>query len=501
MRNISTYDEQRGGVLRVTQDGVSNRQARTALEESLRFHRDRDDGANRLSSPPAGERITWASFWLVDFITPEVLPQTVARLQASPLDQGEGYFASDPPSAWLSEARTSPLSAGYIHLPICMRPSGGWSPATVCDDLPSEVDTVSISVFSLAPGLQVVLASFYLATSGQGMLHDALSRPRRTEAVELSPRSIQYLEPSHQKAEDLKLLRQATHSCAAQWLGNHIPGIFTAEACNWGRVPSCDFVTTRSRVPFPKRPTKRTSAQSFVNDYIRVAGLQGLFETWQSDMLPGFRLGLPDGRYDDPHILTLAARTRDIAGFAERMYPGELLRRTTHKLHHCIDDLLITWGLHELARHYHMQLAEARDRWLERTADPGGTTGRIRDAVALMGKVSDARVIARDLTATTEADHYIQRAPLTFVRVLPQLREYGEELHEALVSTIRREASIVDTLASDLQVATVTGSNLDVAAANLRLQGQVTRLTKWLVWLTVVLVVLTVLLMYKTYYS
>jgi hypothetical protein len=92
------------------------------LDSSLALHRKDDAEANRMSSPPPSERLRWASFWLVDFITPEVLPQTIQNLQASPLDQGDSMGMRDPVSEWIGQARTLPVSGGFVELPVCTHP-------------------------------------------------------------------------------------------------------------------------------------------------------------------------------------------------------------------------------------------------------------------------------------------------------------------------------------------------------------------------------------------
>ena len=81
------------------------------------------------------------------------------------------------------------------------------------------------------------------------------------------------------------------------------------------------------------------------------------------------------------------------------------------------------------------------------------------------------------------------------------MRKYRDELHQGLVATLRRKASALDVLASDMEAMTVAGSNLDAAVANLSLQGQLTALTKWLVAFTLVLVALTAVLIYQAYLS
>jgi hypothetical protein len=234
---------------------------------------------------------------------------------------------------------------------------------------------------------------------------------------------------------------------------------------------------------------------------MHAAGLDLSFETWESDVLPGFRLGLPKSEYDDPQTLTLAAREHHISGFAEKTFGVDLLDRTSRKLHGAIDGLLIMWALHELARRYHAQLSEQRDRWrLHDATTVVGATDSVKDAMVVMDKVANSRIIARDLLLVTEPDHWLQRDHLTFHRVVPALRKhYDDELHAALIAVLRREARTVDPLASDVEASTVTDSNLNVARSSLLLQQKVVSLTRWLVGFTIGLFVLTVVLGFLTY--
>lgn len=349
--------------------------------ESLAYHRKRDEESNRVSTPPPSERLRWACFWLVDFLTPNVLSQTVEHLRLSPLDRGDG--TREPLSSWIGEARALPLFRGQVNLPICARPGAGWLGGIACEDIPEDIDTVSMSVYSLTAGLQVVLAQFYLTTGGQLALREVLAKPRSTEAVEHGGGTVSFVEPFHQKRNDFLLLRQVVHSGAWQWLGTHIPGVFALEA-EHGPMPSCDFIVTRSRVPFPKRRDRRLTGRLF-DDYMHVAGLSLSLDAWESDALPGFRLGLPDGTKDDSYMLTLAARERDIGDFAQ-VYQGNLLRRASFGLQDTIDGFLITWGLHELAQRYHAQLTEQRDSWNRHAVATAGAADRAKEAASIMGK-------------------------------------------------------------------------------------------------------------------
>jgi len=198
------------GGSRVSREGSSR--ANDVLLESLAYHRERDEESNRVSTPPPSERMRWACFWLVDFLTPNVLSQTVEHLRLSPLDRGDG--SREPLSSWISEARTSPLFGGQVKLPICARPGAGWLGGIACEDIPEDIDTVSMSVYSLTAGLQVVLAQFYLTTSGQLALREVLAKPRSTEAVERGDSMVGFVEPFHQKRDDFRLVRQAVHSGA-----------------------------------------------------------------------------------------------------------------------------------------------------------------------------------------------------------------------------------------------------------------------------------------------
>ncbi len=469
--------------------------------DDLAFYRKDDAEANRMSSPPPSEQLRWASFWLVDFITPEVLPQTIQHLQASPLDRGDSLDLRDPVSEWIGQVRTLPVAGGFMNLTVCTHPPRRLRPSVTCNDLPDEIELVQASIHSLTPGLQALLACFYLTDSAQTLLQEALSKDRQTEAVELEGGVISYHSPSHQKATDLLLIQQAVRSSAAAWMGRNIPGVFTSCESSQYNIPGCDFVTARNRVPFARYAKKRHKGSAFVEDYMRIMRMEGDWDAWASDELPGFRLGLPGGFADDRQVLTLAARERDITHFAEKMYAGPLAHRSTHKLHHIIDDLLITWGLHRLAEHYHANLSEQRDSWNAQgltTADAGG---RAQQAAATLGKVADSRALARDLIAVTEPGHPFQRTPLRLKAVSSVFRERVGELHDGMTDMLRRKASSLDTLSSDLEALTVAGSNLDVASANLSLQKRMTRLTKWLVAFTIVLVVLTGVLIYQAYVS
>jgi hypothetical protein len=155
------------------------------LDSSLAFARERDAEANRISSPPPSERLRWCSFWLVDFITPEVLPQTIQHLQASPLDRGDSLDLRDPVSEWIGQARTLPVAGGFTNLTVCTHPPRRWRPSVTCSDLPDEIELVQPSIYSLTPGLQALVACFYLADSAQTLLQEALSKDRQTVAVEL----------------------------------------------------------------------------------------------------------------------------------------------------------------------------------------------------------------------------------------------------------------------------------------------------------------------------
>lgn len=469
-----------------------------AISQSLAYHRSKDDEANKLSAPPASERLRWASFWLVDFITPTVLPHTIERLRLSPLERTEPIGPSEPLSQWIADFRTSALSGGFVNLPLCTRPGTAWGHLVTCEDLPDEIEFVQTTVHSLTPGLQVVIACFHLTATARLVLQEVLRTPRQTETVPLPSGGVRFLEPPGQKGAEYRLVRQAIHSSAGQWLGGHLPGVFTRLDEEGASAPSCDFIVTRNRVPFRKPVKKPATLLSRFDDYMRVAGLHEGYDAWRSDTLPGFGLSLPHRR-NDPGMLTLAARERDIRGFAEAAYGHELLTRTTYKLHEYIDGLLVTWGLLELARHFNAELSELRDTWRQEAVAASSAAHRVGHAAVALGKVTESRSIARDLLSSTEPEHRSQREPLRFERAWPIRRHSEDELHGNVVATLRYEAEALGTLGSDLEALIVAGSNLDAAAANISLQSRLTKLTKWLVVLTLILVILTAVLMCQTY--
>jgi hypothetical protein len=361
-----------------------------------------------------------------------------------------------------------------------------------CDDLPDEIELVQASIHSLTPGLQVLLACFYLTDSAQTLLQEALSQDRQTAAVKLGGGVTSYHSPSNQKATDLLLITQAVHSSAAAWMGRNIPGVFTSCESNQCNIPGCDFITTRNRVPFARDVRKRHKGR--VEDYMHIMRMARYWNAWTSDELPGFRMGLPDGYDDDRNILTLAARERDITHFAEKMYAGPLAHRATEKLHYIINDLLITWGLHLLADHYHADLSERRDSWSAKDTTTADARNRAQQATTILSKVAGSRALAHDLIAVTESDHPFKRTPLRLKAVASEFRKNVGELHDGMTDMLRKKASSLDALASDLEALTVAGSNLDVASASLSLQRKMTRLTRWLMAFTLLLVVLTCVL-------
>jgi hypothetical protein len=129
-----------------------------------------------------------------------------------------------------------------------------------CEDIPDGIDTIRVSLFSLTPGLQVVMAQFCLTGSGQRALGEVLAEPRSTEALEQANGRVAFLEPIHQKRDGFRLARQTMHLEAGLWLGRHIPGVFAAKAEDQGAMPSCDFIVTRNRTPFPRRYDRRLHA-------------------------------------------------------------------------------------------------------------------------------------------------------------------------------------------------------------------------------------------------
>lgn len=232
-------------------------------------------------------------------------------------------------------------------------------------------------------------------------------------------------------------------------------------------------------------------------------------DVWESPSLSGLRLQLPFGGYSkSPYTLVLAGKEDEIASDDDlQMYGGRDRLGYTGWLDMRIDGVLSVWSLHAILAAYEQRLAVLRDQAGSLDLrEPADSAERLQPIQAdLVRLSSDLLPMASELAKFSEMKGPVNRLAEEFNPVMPFLRERGLQLIEDLRQNILDRSRRLQALEAEVRQVLMTSGTVAgtisqerATRENLRLQGQVTWLTKVLVVLTIALTVLGILTIIAT---
>jgi hypothetical protein len=464
--------------------GKRRRQQQQHAAYLASFRRYQDVKSNAESTPPPGERIELHSLWLAEAYSPSTVMNLLNGLRrlgwASDLSQSLGEVNL---ARWVASSRAAAYGGSWANIGTIVNPGDTRFLGTTREALlPEGVDYARGTVSTLTPSLTVLVIQFVFTDQVAQDFDTPMRRSYETYARKQGPRFTAYITPGSQKQDAMLASRRAIRDHCGYWFRSNLPGVFSSGLIETG-LPSCEFITTRLTKPFEREPSWSW------DHYMRRLGLEGDWDTWRSDELPGLGLRLPRGAEDDAFALLLAGRFDDIFVDDDMQFWGGRTRGGfTARLDDYIDRTIAAWAARAALIGYQQRLTEMRDR---ASLPEGKTKAAIRalDSVRkeLLLTTADAQRVGRDLAAMAEEKRlYSHSFETDFEPAAASRREFEPSLIELMREDTLSRARTLSETEQHVREVLLASSNLASTTANLRLQRRITALT----WILLILAIL-----------
>lgn len=445
--------------------------------ESRAWAETRDPKENEETSPPEGERLLVRSVWIVEAYTPAT---------SSNLTDGFAALGWDSKSAvsrnaaeWVRNARSRPSGGAWMNLGWIVRPSSWNLLDSRVAELPPEVEAASGGLFSIGPGVTLLVVGFLIADEAAGGPDDALRHYYTSFDTKLPKprRGWSTSTPENQKRDAFFGEIEALRTTCSNWVRNWLPGTF---ALNTQPHPGLVVLTTDEHKPF--EPVSQG-----VRDWTRVTRLDVDMDAWESEEMPGWRLGTRWTSWDDDHeVLVLAARASDSAGAADLNHYGPETdpRRIDYWISMIIPGTVARWGLICLIERYHSALGQVRD--VSHPARAGAVKALERLRTGLVGTAMDAKLAAVDIEHFAATDHLFHCDAVEWENPCATWRRDRNEnsLLEHWRLTVQWQLDRLARSQQEVASLLIAEATLVSGISNLRVQRAVQ-------WLTAVILVLT----------
>jgi hypothetical protein len=389
-------------------------------------------------------------------------------------DQGDTRNVYD----WVRQSREQGFFQGYCPIGHLVRERRG--PGVQQIDLPDGVEHAYGVFWAISPGVTALTMQFVLDQEHGRVMDTAMREHYGTYTTPIKNGWRMHGPHDQKRAALLAACGTIRGRCEA-WLSERVPGAFAAGLLG-GRFPALDLVSARSFAPFG--PDSRGEGMF---NYREVANLNAGFDTYASPNVPGLLLNFP-WKPDEPrHVLTVGGKESQLLS-EDNLGPGYGRAdrwALANWLHDCVDDLVLAWTLQQSLGAFHAALAERRDVAIRLAEAPGEllrNLGQVR--TSLLPQAWDAQVLAADFTALAKNEYALPFRGLDWTRTRsrhPDDPDLGAMMRERCGYFARllgeAETRLRESVAADAQLGT--------AAANLRLQRRVERLT----WVSVAIAV------------
>ena len=420
------------------------------------------------STPPANEALEWHVLYLGELFLPSHAPALLRGIDALGWREDDGDKRAV--YEWVRRSREQGSFQGYCPVGYLVRERQG--PGVQETELPEGVQHAHPIFWAITPGVTALTIQFVLDEQHGRILDEALREEHVTTTTPI-PRGWRIHGPDSQKRAQLLAEAEAFRGRCEAWLTERLPGVFAAGALD-GRYPALDVISTRTFAPFG--PDSRGDG---LFDWKGVANLDSGFDTYASENVPGLLLSFP-WRPDQPHhVLTAGGKESQLLS-PENLGPGHGKAdrsALSSWLHFQVDDLVLAWTAQQALSAFHAALAERRDFALRLAEEPGELlTSLSQVRTALLPQWRDAQVLSTDFASLAEDVHAIPFRGLDWRRT-PALDGDDVELGTALRKRCGYFARLLGETETRLRESVAADAQLATAAANLRLQRRVERLT------------------------
>ena len=188
--------------------------------------------------------------------------------------------------------------------------------------LPNDVKSLDVCVFQVTGSLTAVLVGFELTGSAPGAYEREINADRATYHRRRSqPRSVEWVQPWHQKEAAVNETRDHLRSMVGQWFASHLPGYFSGLR-RPSSFPTMELVTAASSVLGADDHKK-----SYSEDWRRLLGDSPWHDVWRHQSQPALTFAFVHRRDEDAglHILaSLDSALYDIAPLDGAIGPGRM---------------------------------------------------------------------------------------------------------------------------------------------------------------------------------
>ena len=420
------------------------------------------------STPPSDEALEWHVVYLGELYLPSHAPELLRGIDAMGWREDDGDTRAV--YEWVRRSREQGSFQGYCPVGWLVRERRG--PGAHETDLPDGVQHAHPIFWALSPGVTALTIQFVLDEQHGRILDERLREQHVTTTTPL-PNGWRIHGPDSQKRAGLIAEAEAFRARCEAWLAERLPGVFAAGALD-GRYPALDVISTRTFVPFG--PDSRGDG---LFNWKGVANLDSGFDTYASENVSGLLLNFP-WRPDQPnHVLTAGGKESQLLS-PENLGPGHGAADRSALaswLHFQVDDLVLAWTVQHALGAFHAALASRRDFALRLGEDPAellSSLGQVRTAV--LPQWRDAQVLSSDFTSLAEDDYALPFRGLDWRRIPPR-DDDDVDLGTMLRKRCGYFARLLGETETRLRESVAADAQLATAAANLRLQRRVERLT------------------------
>ncbi len=450
----------------------------------VEWHRkEHDEEDNEKGRPPETEEIRQHCIWVVEAFPPSKIEalknglQTLGWSAETPLDED--------PVSWLADTRQSAWGGAWLNLGhiVAENSENQWYPRRKVGILPGGIQFASGLLHQPVPSVTFAAFRFVFALDGgvDRALEAALRQKYETTTRQLPNRRYAILTPENQKIDAVRQVRRDLRRRCERWVAGHFPGFFSSLSGDSG-FPTCELISLAELNPFERLETRTTG------HYLWVLRLDHGFHAWQSDSLPGLRLGQTvDSRgSEEPWAWILAGKWSQI--FSDEALSKGHGGRTRAGVVAAVDmifrESLVRLSLWAFLLEWSHQLSSLRDSvaGVDLRKSVTATTALSKLQIDVVGQSRDLLPILNEVKRMVEDEHWFMHNVCEFIRVERKFRP--DPLFASLRESIRRHLDALRDLETAVRESiTVSSTALQtisqdkLADVNLRLQVSMKRLT------------------------
>jgi Tn3 transposase DDE domain len=463
------------------------RELERSLQRSLEYQwAERDPEDNAASTPPSEERLRWHGVYVFEAYGPSHVGQLIRDVGRLGWNRERSTIDGSTLDEWIAASRGRSIAGSYYPLMLSRDGVGVGGTGVYKAPLPDGVDHARGVILNLTSAVTVVVL-FFVFDDDLGLLIDRVLRKPYVSFGERVDRGWVIHTAANQRLDAAAAARRQLRNTAAGFFRDHLPGAFARDL---GRdLPACEVMTAAAWRPL-WQPAHDPGGRA--TGYGWLLGMNSDTEAWEDEHLAGFRLQLPSAMSRTP-AMVLAGRHDEAFASIDGSYGGPTNAGLGSYLFMRLDGLVALWGSYELLAGYHALLSAARDVKVgvpARTSTTLSRLDRVRDE--LLGRAADARTIAHELDEAADAQRssFTRLREVAFTPVCEQLWQ-EPDLDRTLLNSLRTEGRAVRRTEEQVRQNLTVDSGALSAAANLRLQRSVSRLT----WVLIVIGIVTIALL------